>query len=540
MASAKWGSFGSSLKLDRGSFLAYFMGGIVPLIALGAVADRYALSPFAEAAKDDFAIGLIVLVGSICLLSLGSFLMLRRLVQQTIRQSHLLAYYDSLTGLPNRKLFTDRLEQSLHQARRSDRLVAMCFLDLDGFKLVNDTLGHSAGDRMLREVSERVMNCTRLSDSIARASSEESSVAVSRLGGDEFTFVLNGIARSDDAGIVADRVLNAIRKPFVLEGREVTASASIGIAVFPHDGEDAETLLRNADRAMYWAKGRGRNNYQFYAESMNTAAKRKIELEGRLRRALDDDDLTLHYQPMRNAEGTTVTSAEALLRWEDPDLGPISPAEFIPVAEETGLIVRVGEWVLRTACAQAQAWQEAGYRPIRMSVNLSGRQIRRTTLVESVDRVLRESNLSPAHLELEITESTIMQDDDVTLEAFRELDEMGVGLALDDFGTGYSSLSYLRRFPISRVKIDRSFVNGVPDNKDDTILVAAVIAMARSLGLAVVAEGVETREQADFLRDSGCDELQGYLFSPAVPAEDFARFLEKEKPGHEPDPTGTP
>jgi diguanylate cyclase (GGDEF)-like protein len=516
-------------QLDRGSFVAYFLGAVVPLTVLGAVVDRYALAPAASSEHGLVAVELVALVGSICLLSLTSFLMLRRLVLQAMEQSRVLAFYDSLTGLPNRQLFTDRLDRALAHARRYKRLVAICFLDLDGFKRVNDTLGHSIGDQLLCQVAQRLMTGVRLGDFVGRLHSDESPVAISRLGGDEFTFVLREIAKAEDAGGVADRVLDVLREPFVVEGHEVIATASIGIAVFPNNGEDTETLLRNADTAMYSAKDRGRNNRQFYAKSMNDAAKRKLDLEHRLRRALDREDFSLYYQPIRDAVGGTLTAAEALLRWEDPELGPVSPVEFVPVAEETGLIVPLGEWVLRTACAQSQAWQAAGFRPIRMAVNLSGRQIRQPTLVETVAQVLQESGLSPAQLELEITESTIMQDDAVTITAFRELDEMGVGLALDDFGTGYSSLSYLRRFPVSRVKIDRSFVNGIPTNPDDAALAAAVIAMAHSLRLSVVAEGVETREQAEFLRESGCDELQGYLISPAVSSEQFGRFLDREK-----------
>ena len=513
-------------EIDRGSFVAYFLGGVVPLIVLGVVVDRYALSPFAVPADEAFAVGLL---GSICLLSLGSFFMLRRLVLQSIETNRVLACYDSLTGLPNRQLFTDRLERSLVHARRHDRLVAMCVLDLDGFKRVNDSLGHSIGDRLLCHVAEQLIGGVRLSDFVGRLYSDESPVAVSRLGGDEFTFVLTEISKAQDAGRVASRILDALRKPFVLGDHEVISTASIGIAVFPYDGEDAETLLRNAGTAMHWAKDRGHNNCQFYTESMNAAARRKLDLAHRLRRALERQEFSLHYQPLRDAGSGRLTGAEALLRWEDPELGPVSPAEFIPVAEETELIVPLGEWVLRTGCAQSQAWQAAGFRPIRLAVNLSGRQIRQPTLVDTVARVLQESGLSPAQLELEITESTIMQDDDVTIATFRELNEMGVGLALDDFGTGYSSLSYLRRFPIDRVKIDRSFVSGIPTNRDDMALAAAIIAMARSLRLNVAAEGVETREQAEFLRESGCDELQGYLFSPAVPSEQFARFLERGK-----------
>jgi EAL domain-containing protein (putative c-di-GMP-specific phosphodiesterase class I) len=341
--------------------------------------------------------------------------------------------------------------------------------------------------------------------------------------------MLNGISRAEDAGKVANRVLEALRRPFVLDGHEVFATASLGIAVFPFDGEDAETLLRNADTAMYWAKDRGRNNFQFYAKSMNAAAKRKLDLEKRLRRALERQEFSLVYQPVRETGSGRLTGAEALLRWQDPEIGAVSPDEFIPIAEETSLIIQIGAWVLRTACAQHRAWQAAGFRPVRLAVNLSGHQLRQPTFSGTVARNLQETGLSPAHLELEITESAIMQDDDVTITSLRKLDEMGIGLALDDFGTGYSSLSLLRHFPIGRVKIDRSFVREISTNSDDAALTAAIIAMAHSLHLRVVAEGVETPEQAFFLGERGCDELQGFLFSPGIPADEFVRFLEQEK-----------
>jgi EAL domain-containing protein (putative c-di-GMP-specific phosphodiesterase class I) len=314
-----------------------------------------------------------------------------------------------------------------------------------------------------------------------------------------------------------------------VDHHEIFVTASIGIAVAPLDGEDVETLLKNADTAMYAAKDRGRDGFQFYSKSMNQAAKRKLDIERRLRRALEDDDLSLHYQPMLEAVSGATRGAEALLRWDDPELDPVSPSEFVPVAEDTGLIVPIGAWVLRTACAQAQAWQTAGYRPIRMSVNVSGHQLRQPTFVETVEQTLRESGLSRAYLELEITESTIMQDDEATAAAFRELDELGVGLVLDDFGTGYSSLSYLRRFAIRRVKIDRSFVAEIPRNSEDMAVTAAIVAMAHNLLLTVVAEGVETLEQVQSLRELGCEELQGYLFSVPVLAGEFVRFLEREE-----------
>jgi diguanylate cyclase (GGDEF)-like protein len=530
MGFSKWKISIFPQELDRRSFAAYFMGGIVPLSVLGAVVERYALSPVAAPASGYFAVGLLGLVGSMCLLSLSSYFILRRLVRQSLEKSRVLAYYDSLTGLPSRRLFKDRLAQALLQARRRNRLLATCFLDLDGFKRVNDTLGHSGGDQLLRQVAKRMVKSLRSGDSVARANQDEPEEAVSRLGGDEFTFLLKEIPNPQAAADVAWRLLESLRIPFEIDSHEVFATASIGIAVFPFDGNDAETLLKNADTAMYSAKDRGRNNYQFYAESMNTAAKSRLDLERRLRRAVENEELSLHYQPLRDAVSGRLSGAEALLRWNDPERGSVSPAEFIPVAEETGLILQIGEWVLRTACAQVQAWQAQGYQPIRIAVNLSGHQLRQPAILAKVAQALEDTALSPAHLELEITESTIMQDDAVTVAAFKGLDEMGIGLALDDFGTGYSSLSYLRRFPISRVKIDRSFVSGIPGDPDDTALAASIIALAHSLRMKVVGEGVETLEQAEFLRDSGCDELQGFLFSPAVPAEEFVRFLQSEKP----------
>jgi predicted signal transduction protein with EAL and GGDEF domain len=352
--------------------------------------------------------------------------------------------------------------------------------------------------------------------------------SISRLGGDEFTFLISELSDRESSSSVVWRILEALRKPFVLDGREVTVTASVGIAIFPLDGEDAETLIRKADIAMYWAKSCGRNNYQFFAESMNSTAQRKLNVERCLRRSLEQYPFSLHYQPIRSTEAARVVAVEALLRWEDPELGQVGPAEFIPVAESAGLIAPLGDWVLRTACLQIKAWQDEGFRPVRMCVNASGLQIRHPAWVARVRSILEDTGLSPALLELEITESTILREDDGTLQALRELSEMGISLALDDFGTGYSSLSYLQKFPIDRVKIDRSFVHSLTTEVGRS-LVGAIISMAHSLGIGVVAEGVENREQADFLRDRGCDELQGFLFSPAVPVEDFSRFLESEK-----------
>jgi diguanylate cyclase (GGDEF)-like protein len=415
-----------------------------------------------------------------------------------------LAYYDGLTGLPNRQLFQEHLEKALATARAVGAPIGLLFIDLDRFKQVNDTLGHSAGDELLWS-------------------------EVSRLGGDEFTILLTAISDAQDAAKVAQRVLDELSRPLPVGGYELFTTASIGIAVYPFDGDDPETLLRNADTAMYHAKSRQRNNFQFYTEEMNVTASRKLQLASRLRHALEQGQFSLHYQPLRAAVGAWTMGAEALLRWRDPELGPVSPEEFIPIAEDTGLIAGIGDWVLRTACEQVAAWQAEGYQSLRIAVNVSSHQLRQPGWRQTVARTLEETGLSPAQLELEVTETAILQNDDVTRLALRELDDMGVGLCLDDFGTGYSSLSYLRRFPIHRVKIDRSFVGDITADPDDAAITSAILAMAQSLRLPVVAEGVETLEQAEFLRERGCDELQGYLFSKPVPPNEFVRFLEREK-----------
>jgi diguanylate cyclase (GGDEF)-like protein len=441
-----------------------------------------------------------------------------------------LAYYDGLTGLPNRQRFQDRLRRALVSAKRRHECIALLFLDLDRFKQVNDTLGHTAGDELLRQVAERVHESVRLGDYVGRPDAPEPKGEVSRLGGDEFTVLLTKLAAGEDAAKVAQRVLDELARPIPVGGYELYTTASIGIAVYPADGDDLETLLRNADTAMYHAKSRNGNNYQFYTEAMNATAARKLRLASRLRHALEDGRLSLHYQPIRDAASGAVCAAEALLRWNEPETGPVRPDEFIPIAEDSGLILSIGEWVLRSACAQLRAWQIQGFEAIRIAVNVSTHQLRQPTWPKVVARVLEETGLSPAHLELELTESAILEHEDSTIRALAELSDMGVGLALDDFGTGYSSLSSLRRFPIDRVKIDRSFVGDITADPDDAALTTAILSMAQSLQLRVVAEGVETLEQAEFLRARGCHELQGFLFSKPVPADEFARFLVRAKP----------
>ena len=446
----------------------------------------------------------------------------RKLAEEKIRR---LAYRDDLTGLPNRQRFQHLLRGAVALASRANRSMALLFMDLDGFKKINDTLGHDVGDHLLTEVASRFARVVRVSDHLGRQASDAPESAVSRLGGDEFTVLLTEIQKPADAALVADRLLATLEPPIVLAGKELFMSTSIGIAVFPEDGLDTESLLRNADAAMYFAKGRGRNCYQFYSEEMNRTRSSQIEIESHLRGALEREEFQLHYQPILAAESGELVAAEALLRWIDSSGRSIPPDDFVPVAEETGLIVPIGQWVFRTACAQVQRWHDELGRSIRIGVNVSGHQIREPGMLEMVRNAIEETGVDPEQVELELTESTIMQDDSLTVHTLRELRAMGIGLSLDDFGTGYSSLSYLRRFTIDRVKIDRSFVSELPDNPDDAALTAAIIVMAHGLRLSVVAEGVETAAQALFLSQRGCDELQGYFFGRPCVAEEFADYF---------------
>ena len=441
-----------------------------------------------------------------------------------------------MTQLPNRESFHESLETAVTLARRSRKNIGLLFIDLDGFKRVNDKLGHSAGDTLLQEVAIRFSSAVRQSDRVGRNEMDATQSAdsqvdrpIARLGGDEFTVLLTSITRPEDAARVAERLLDSLREPITIQQHDFIIGASIGIANFPNDGDTAKTLLQNADAAMYFAKGRGRNCFQFYTEKMNASSSRRLMIEENLRGALERGEFSLRFQPLRDAISSEIVAAEALLRWEDPVAGFIGPDEFIPIAEETGLIVSLGAWVLREACTQAQSWCDEGYRPIRIAVNLSGRQIRANDLLGTIAEILEETRLSPHLLELEITESTIMQDDELTTQTLQRLDEMGIGLALDDFGTGYSSINYLRHFPIRRLKIDRSFVSDLMIDPDAAALTGAIIAMAHSLRVKVVGEGVESEEQATFLRSRGCEELQGYLISRPVDDKEFRRFLVRDK-----------
>jgi diguanylate cyclase (GGDEF)-like protein len=450
----------------------------------------------------------------------------RRQAEDRIRQ---LAYFDEVTGLPNRALFKERLSQAVALARRNQRQLAVLFLDLDNFKRINDTLGHSSGDLLLQEAAKRLLLNVRASDAVVQGRAVDTE-GLARFGGDEFTLVLAEISQGTDAGLVARRLLETLAQPVSLAGHDVTVTASIGIAVYPQDGQDVESLLKNADMAMYFAKREGRNTFQFFTEAMNAAALRRMTMESHLRRALELGELALHYQPQIDVATGSTTGAEALLRWNCRELGTIPPAEFIPLAEETGLIVPIGEWVLRTACAQAKAWRLAGVPLPRVAVNVSVHQFAQDDFPALVARILSEVGLEPGALEIEITESVLLKDGEAALSTLRELKALGVHLAIDDFGTGYSSLAYLKQFPIDRLKIDRTFVCSVNNDPQDRAIAAAIIAMAESMNLRVTAEGVETEGQLSFLRSRHCDEAQGYLLSRPLPTQEAAEFLQREDP----------
>jgi len=424
-----------------------------------------------------------------------------------------MAHYDALTELPNRILLHDRIGQAIAQAQRNQEVLAILFIDLDRFKTVNDSLGHAVGDRLLKTVAGRLESCTRGSDTIAR------------IGGDEFVVLLGNLKEPEDARHVSQKVLDALSEPLTIDGHELKITPSVGICAYPHDGEDVETLMRNADTAMYYAKQMGRNNYQFFTQAMNDAAQQRLVIENDLRHAIERDEFILHYQPQLDLKTGAIIGFEALVRWLHPQRGTVSPSLFIAAAEESGLIGPLGEWVLRQACSEGHAWRNAGHPELQVSVNCSAHQFQRDGFVETVNLVLRETGLPASCLELEITESVIVQRSEEVIARFAALDAMGVRISIDDFGTGYSSLSYLKRFAIHQLKIDQSFVRDISSDPDDAAIVSAIIAISHSLGLKVVAEGVETAEQLAFLRSLGCDGAQGYYFSRPVPADEFARLL---------------
>ena len=425
-----------------------------------------------------------------------------------------LAHHDFLTDLPNRSLLRDRLDVALAQARRHDQLVGVLFIDLDRLKVINDTLGHAAGDQMLREAATRLARCMREGDTVAR------------LGGDEFMVVLSNLGDARGAAAAARKILDGLARPTELMGQEVFMSASIGVSIYPTDAADAEALIRNADAAMYSAKRHGGDNYQFYTSDLNVQAQERLALEQGLRVAEQRNELHLLYQPKIDLVSGKIIGVEALLRWQHPVLGSVSPERFIPIAEETGLIIPIGEWVLRTACEQIRTWRALGI-DLPVAVNLSACQFRQRNLAATIHRILSEAVVPPQCLEIEITESDVMENAESAIATLGELKARGISISVDDFGTGYSSLSYLKRFPLDVLKIDRSFVRDIAVDSDDAAIVEAIIALARSLEIRVVAEGVETEDQKAFLNRSGCDFAQGYLFSPPVEAGHIAALLER-------------
>lgn len=424
-----------------------------------------------------------------------------------------LVQHDALTGLPNRILLQDRFGQAIELARRQGRQLAVMFLDLDRFKHINDSLGHAVGDQLLRSVAQRLVGCVRHSDTI------------SRQGGDEFVLLLPYIERAEDAALSAQKMLAALALSHRIDQHDLHIGASIGISIYPDDGQDVETLIKSADTAMYSAKESGRNNYKFFEQSMSVRASQRQSIEGSLRCALERQEFVLYYQPKINLHSGAMAGAEALIRWQHPEQGLLSPAQFLPIAEDCGLILPIGCWVLREACRQVQAWLDSGLRVVPVAVNISAVEFRHRSFLESVALILKETGLAPHYLELELTESILMHDAESSAPVLEGLKAMGVRLAIDDFGMGYSSLSYLKYFPIDTLKIHQSFVHNIATDADDATIVRTMIGMGRNLKQRVIAEGVETHEQLEFLRAQHCDEGQGFQFSPPLLAEDFALLL---------------
>ncbi|MEK8132377.1 EAL domain-containing protein [Paenibacillus filicis] len=434
---------------------------------------------------------------------------------RTVRQLTYLAYHDSLTGLPNRQMFQETLGQSIEVAKQSQRKLSVMLIDLDRFKNVNETFGHTFGDQLLNEAAQRLQQGLHMGDVVARQ------------GGDEFTLLIKDTALSDDAEKVAQKIMRLLSQPFSIEGHVLRVGCSIGIAMYPDDGDDSVTLMKNADTALYRAKDRGKNGYQLFQAEMNDTVIKKLVMEEWLNQALEHEEFVLHYQPQVDIFTSRLNGMEALIRWNHPSLGYISPGEFIPLAEETGLIIPIGEWVLRMACKQNKAWQAAGFPAVKMAVNISPIQFHQQDFIQVVLRALQDSGLEPQYLELEITEGIAMVHVDQVIQKLQELRNLGVHISMDDFGTGYSSLSYLKKFPINKLKIAQQFVRDITDDPDDAAIIRAIMAMAHSLKLNVIAEGVETEEQLSFLLDVKCREIQGYIYSKPIPAREFTSLLQR-------------
>jgi diguanylate cyclase (GGDEF)-like protein len=431
------------------------------------------------------------------------------------QQLNYMATHDVLTGLPNRLLFSQLLNQAIRSAQRNKRQLAVLFIDLDRFKAINDSLGHEAGDRLLKEIARRFKKSLRAVD------------VVGRLGGDEFVIFIEEVKEFRQVEIVAHKLLSSAMKPMVLQGEECRVTASIGIGIYPRDGEDEQSLMKNADTAMYFAKEEGKNNYQFYSKDIQSLSNEHVSLETNIRLALERKEFFLHYQAKVDFKTGEITGVEALLRWNNPYLGSVTPTQFIPVAEETGLIIPIGRWVMKTVCAQNVAWQRQGLPPVCMAVNLSLRQLMDDKLLEDVKAALDDSGMAPNLLELEITESMLMHNPARLIEVLTNIKKMGVHLAIDNFGTGYASLAQIKHFPIDTLKVDRSFIRNLPQDSENRAITEAIIAMGKTLSLTVVAEGVETQAQEDYLRDHICDEMQGFYFSKPVTPDQFADLLLK-------------
>lgn len=427
-----------------------------------------------------------------------------------------LAYHDGLTDLPNRRLFEDRLGQELSRLRWRKRVMAVLFLDIDRFKQVNDSLGHHIGDALLAAFSDRLKSCLRSGDTVAR------------MGGDEFAILLTDVAREQDVALVVQKIFDSLVKPACIDGRDIFMATSVGVSLSPKDGEDPSSLLKTADMAMYRAKEDGGNSCQYYQPALQAQKMEWLTLESSLRQALERQEFLLHYQPQVDLDSGRMIGIEALVRWNHPEQGLVPPGKFIPLAEETGLIIPIGEWVLRTACVQARIWQSEGFNNIRVAVNLSARQFRQKNLIEMIGHIIKETGIEPRLLELELTES-IMQNAEMSIKALRQLSAMGLEIAIDDFGTGYSSLSYLKRFPINTLKIDQAFIRHLTDDPDDPLIVTAIITLAHNLRLNAIAEGVETAEQLKLLRLLRCDRMQGYYFSRPLPADEMSKLLAEDR-----------
>lgn len=443
-----------------------------------------------------------------------------------------MASFDALTNLPNRAQFRARLQRAMDRSRESGRAMALMFLDLDRFKVVNDSLGHEAGDRLLLHVADTLTRTLRSIDRVDRVADLEQ-FTLSRLGGDEFTVIAEAVGTAEDAGMIARRMLEALSAPFTIGEEEIVISASIGISMYPTDDVDLDGLIRHADMAMYRSKSMGRNTFAFFSDDLDAVVSARLSLEGSLRRALQREEFLLHYQPKADLRTGEVTGVEALLRWDCPGRGMVPPDRFISVLEDTGLILQIGAWVLRTGCAQLAAWDRQGLPPLRLAVNLSARQFRQPHLSSLIEETLREHVIAPERLELELTESLLMEDNDLTRGMLAEFARIGVKVAIDDFGTGHSSLSYLKRFSVDTLKIDRSFVSALPDSPEDSAIAEAVVALGRTMRMRVVAEGVETAAQAEFLTRLGCDEMQGYLLSGPKPVAAFEDWLHEHLHGEQ-------